>query len=172
MDTTILLIQMYILLTVLVLIFNIHLFTYRQESFCCVVLKKNVSIWLQLDKTIRIHSQIVQEMSNGVGVNSDLGYLSQSQCLPHYNICWLYNYHKRMLNSTYWVFKKRRKACSIVIWYKQVKGNQTKPQTGEQCVSITAFIQGKVILRIAEFFWTTGDKHIIIPKEIVETGHL
>lgn len=37
---------------------------------------------------------------------------------------------------------------------------------------VTAFIQGKVILCVAEFFWTAGDKHIIIPKEIVETGHL
>lgn len=36
----------------------------------------------------------------------------------------------------------------------------------------TAFIQRKVILCIAEFFWTTGNEHIIIPKEIVETGHL
>lgn len=39
-------------------------------------------------------------------------------------------------------------------------------------VVLTIFIQRKVILSIAKFFRTAGNKHIIITKEIMETGYL
>lgn len=37
---------------------------------------------------------------------------------------------------------------------------------------LTIFIQRKVILSIAKFFRTTGNKYIVITKEIMETGYL
>lgn len=39
-------------------------------------------------------------------------------------------------------------------------------------VVLTIFIQRKVILSIAKLFRTTGNKHIVITKEIMETGYL
>lgn len=37
---------------------------------------------------------------------------------------------------------------------------------------LTILIQGEIILSIAEFFRTTSNEHIIITKEIMETGDL
>lgn len=69
----------------------------------------------------------------------------------------------------HWVLKTRTKACSIIIRWEQVTGKAIKAR---RVFDVTALIQGKVILCIAEFLWATGDEHIIIPEEIVETGHL
>lgn len=37
---------------------------------------------------------------------------------------------------------------------------------------LTIFIQRKVILSIAKFFRTTGNKHIVVTKKIMKTGYL
>lgn len=39
-------------------------------------------------------------------------------------------------------------------------------------IKSTIFIQREVILRVAKFFWSTGNKNIIVAKEILQAGHL
>ena len=43
---------------------------------------------------------------------------------------------------------------------------------GSDVIRLTVLIQGKVILGVAELLWSTGDKHIVIPEEILKAGDL
>ena len=43
---------------------------------------------------------------------------------------------------------------------------------GSNVIHLTILIQGKVILGVAELLWSTGNKHIVIPEEILKAGDL